>query len=55
MALVERDHFSPRLHARSLFGEDESAAREVDARSCEQDRDLERKDVFAVDVLMHFP
>ena len=52
LTLVERGHLGPRLHARPLFGEDEFAPREIDAGLCEQERDLEREDVFAVEVLM---
>ena len=37
---------------RPLLGEDEFAAREIDGRPCEQERDLEREDVFAIEVLM---
>jgi hypothetical protein len=35
LALVERDHVDPRLHAGPLFGEDEFAPREINAGSCE--------------------
>jgi hypothetical protein len=52
LALVERDHLGPRLHAGPLLGEDEFAAREIHAGPREQERDLEREDVFAVEVLM---
>ena len=52
LALVERDHLGPRLHAGPLLGEHEFAAREIDAGSREQERDLEREDVFAVEVLV---
>src|ERR1700760_166464 len=52
LALLERDYLRPRLHARPLFGEDELAAREIRAGFREQERDLEREDVLAVDVLM---
>ncbi len=41
LALVEQDHLGRRLHAGPLFGEDEFAAREVDAGPGEQERDLE--------------
>jgi hypothetical protein len=52
LALVERDHLGPRLHAGPLFGEDEFAAREIDGGPCEQERDLEREDMLAVKVLV---
>ena len=52
LALVEPDDLGPRLHARPLLGQDEFAPREVDVRPREQERDLEREDVIAVEVLV---
>ncbi len=40
------------LHARALFGEEEFTAGEVRTGGIEQDGDLEREDVFAVEVLV---
>ena len=45
-------HFGPRLHTRSLLGQHELAACEVFLRLRQQNRHLERKDVFAVQVLV---
>ena len=52
VALPERDHLGPRLHAGSLLGQHELAAGEVSSRLRQQDRDLQRKDVLAVEILM---
>ena len=51
-ALLERDHLGARLHARTLLGQHELAAGEVVAGAGEQERDLERKDMLAVKVLV---
>jgi hypothetical protein len=48
----ERHHFGPRLHSRPPLGQHELAAGEVFFRLREQNRDLERKDVLAVQVLV---
>lgn len=52
IALLKRDDFGPRLHARALFGQDELAAREVVARLRQQDRHLDRERVLAVEILV---
>ena len=52
IALRERHHFGPRLHSRPLFGQHEFAAGEIATRLRQQDRDLQREYVFAVEVLM---
>src|SRR6202008_674775 len=41
-----------RLHARALFAHDELTAPEVLARLRQQDRQLQRKDTFAVEILV---
>ena len=51
-ALHEGDHLDARLHARALFGQDELAASKVAFRLTQQERDLQRKDMLAVEVLM---
>src|SRR5437667_3255368 len=52
VAPPQRYDFRPRLHARPLLGENEFAAAEVDAGLLQQNRHLEREDVFAVHVLV---
>ena len=52
VALDERHHLDSRLHAWALFGQDEFAAGEILARPRQQDRDLQRKDVLAIQVLV---
>ena len=52
VTLLERHNFWPRLHARALFGEHEFAAREVPFGFGQQNRDLERENVLAIEVLM---
>ena len=52
VALAERHHLGARLHARPLLGQHELAAGEVASGLGEQDRDLERKEMLSVDVLM---
>src|SRR5215470_18683936 len=52
LALAERDDLRARLHARPLLREDEFAAQEILARPRQQERNLQREDVLAVDVLM---
>src|SRR5688572_6514393 len=52
MALPQRHDFRPRLHAGTLLGHYEFAAGEVPLRFAEQDRELQRKDVLAVEILM---
>ena len=49
---ARRHDLGARLHARPLLGQHELAACEVAARLGQQDRDLERKQMLAVDVLM---
>src|SRR5947209_10751412 len=50
VALAQQHDGAARLHARPLLGEHELATLEVDAGLGEQDSDLERKDVLAVQV-----
>jgi hypothetical protein len=45
-------HLHSRLHARSLFGEREFAACKFLAGLRQQERDLKREDVFAVNILV---
>src|SRR5579862_8619734 len=52
VALPKRHHLCPRLHARALLGQHELTACEVLVRAREQHRDLERKRVLAVQVLV---
>ena len=52
LTLAQRDDLDARLHAWALLGEDEFTAREIDSRPGEQKRNLEREDVFAVEVLV---
>ena len=52
IALPQRDDLGPALHPRALFGEDELAAGEILVRRRQQDRDLDRKDELAVQILM---
>ena len=52
IALRQRNHFGPRLHARPLFGQHEFTAAEIAARLRQQDRDLQREYVFAIEILM---
>src|ERR1700724_95897 len=51
-ALRERHDLRTRLHARPLLGEHEVSAGEVGIRPRQQKRDLQRKDVLAVEILM---
>src|ERR1051325_4223778 len=50
VALAERHDHRARLHARTLLGDHEFAAGELAAWLGEQDGDLERKHVFAIEV-----
>jgi hypothetical protein len=52
IALAEWHHLGPGLHPGTLFGHYEFSTSKVPARLREQDRHLEWKDVFAVDVLV---
>src|ERR1700722_704116 len=52
VALRKRRDLRARLHARPLLGQYELAAGEVMARLGEQDRELQRKEMLAVHVLM---
>ena len=52
IALLEGNDFGPRLHAWTLFGEDELASRKVLLRLGEQDRDLNWKHMLTVKILM---
>jgi hypothetical protein len=52
VALSERHDFSSRLHSRALLGDDELAAGEIASRVRQQDGELQRKDVLAVEVLV---
>src|SRR5690349_4804462 len=51
-ALAQRYDLGARLAARALLGQHEFPARKIDSRSAQQDRRLQRKDEFPVDVLM---
>ena len=52
VALPQAHDLGARLHARALLGQHELAAGKVPPRRRQQDRDLQRKDDLAVDVLM---
>src|ERR1700677_1071414 len=52
VALGERDDGGSGLHARPLLRQHELAALEVDAGLGQQRRDLQRKNVLAVEILM---
>jgi hypothetical protein len=52
VAPSKRHHFGARLHPRPLLGQPELAAREVLLRLRQQNRHLERKDMFAIEVLV---
>jgi hypothetical protein len=52
LALGQRNDLGARLHARALLGEHELAAGKVGAGPRQQQRDLQRKDVLAVEILV---
>ena len=52
LALAERHDLGAGLHARPLLGEDELAAGEVGAGLGQEQGDLQRKDVLAIEVLV---
>src|SRR5258708_7234866 len=52
VTLSERDHVDPRLHPRPLFGQYKFTALEIFGRRGEEDRDLQRENMFAVQVLV---
>ena len=52
LALHERNDFRPRLHARPLLREHEFTPGEIVARTRQQEGDLQRKNVLAVEVLV---
>ena len=52
VALTQRHHLGARLHARPLLGQHEFAAGEIAARFRQQDRDLQREHMLAIEVLM---
>ena len=52
IALLQRHHFGPRLHARPLLGEHELAAVKIAAGLRQQYRDLQREYVLAIEILM---
>src|SRR5689334_22482678 len=52
VALAKRHDLSPRLHAWTLFGQHEFATGEIAIRLGQQDRDLQRKDMLAIEILM---
>src|ERR1700724_3331059 len=52
LALRERHDLRTRLHARPLLGQHEVSAGEVGIRAREQKRDLQRKDMLSVEILM---
>ena len=52
VALTKRHNHRPRLHAGPLLGKHELSASEVFARLRQENRELERKNMFAVKILM---
>ena len=52
VSLAERHHLSARLLARSLLRQYEFDAREVVARHRQEEGDLQREDVLAIEILM---
>ncbi len=48
ITLLQRHYFRPRLHARSLFGQDELTAGEILARLRQQHGNLQRKDMLSI-------
>ena len=52
LALPQRHDLGARLHARALLGQHELAAREIALRLGQQERDLQRKHMLAVEILM---
>ncbi len=50
--LLERHHFDAGLQARSLLGQDEFAAGEVNEGAIEKEGDLQRKMQLAIQILM---
>ena len=52
VALPQRHDLGARLHAGTLLGQHELAAGEVSSRLRQQDRDLQRKDMLAVEILV---
>src|SRR6185437_16962081 len=52
VSLLERNHLGARLHARTLLGQHELATLEITAGLGQQDRDLQREDMLAIEVLM---
>ncbi len=52
IALPQRHHLGPRLHPRPLLGQHELAAGEIAPWFRQQDRDLQRKHVLAIEVLV---
>jgi hypothetical protein len=52
IALAERHDLRPRLHPRSLLGENELPSNEVTLRLGEKNRHLDREDVFSINVLV---
>src|SRR3954469_22415689 len=52
VALREWNHFGARLHARALLGQYELATGEIATGLGQEDRDLEREHVLAIEILM---
>ena len=52
VSLPQRHHHGPRLHAGPLFGQDDFTAGEVLLGSGQQNHQLQRKQVLAVEVLV---
>ena len=52
VALPERNHLGPRLHPRPLLRQHELAAFEIAPRLRQQDRDLQREYMLAIEILM---
>lgn len=52
IALSKRNDHRSRLHAWALFGQHEFAALKILSRFVEKDRQLERENVFAIEILV---
>lgn len=52
ISLIERNDFRSRLHPWTLLGQDEFSSREITSRLRKKKRNLKRKDVFSVEILM---
>ena len=52
LTTAQRHDLGPRLHARTLLGEHQLAAGEVRSRLGQQDHDLQREHMLAIEILM---